>query len=129
MKRILVVVLVFCAVLLFRTSSHVALAQSNYVHPVPDCGKYDYDRGNNDLFVYNVCDIEITMKWTSPGNVWGDAHLAPAGRQSTGRSRRDVEESGELNWFVCPGNSLFEQEDGRPMGAHYKGPYRCRRMN
>lgn len=80
------------------------------------------------LIVENVCDITVSISWRSSGTVWGAANsIEPAGHRGTGSSFDDVNNAGGVDLFTCPGNSTPEGTDGKPIGPHYKGEYRCRR--
>ena len=98
---------------------------SRFVTGVPDCGETTYESGN--LFVVNVCDIDVYVHWTSDGNVWGGTNLGPHESQNTGESSEAVNRAGGVRLFTCPGNSTPEDTQGQPVGPHYRGPYRCRR--
>jgi hypothetical protein len=111
--------------LLPLATSSIAAQSSSFVRAVPDCGAQDWQNGH--LFVLNRCDINVSVTWSSGGDVWGSAHLGPAGSQNTGSSSEDVERAGGVDLFTCPGDSTPEDPEGRPVGAHYKGGYRCRR--
>lgn len=127
MKRILA--LVSCCFFLLASTRPALHAQdySQYVRPVPGCGHYGYD-GNNALFISNTCNIDITLAFSSAGEVWGSTSLGPGATQYTGFGHRDVDRSGgSVDVFSCPGNSTPEQLDGTPIMGHYRGEYRCHR--
>jgi hypothetical protein len=127
MRRIFVVLLMtlFCDLAFVRPTLR-AQDGSDYVSGVPQCGKEVYD--NNMFVVENACDIEVSITWTSPGNVWGRADgIGPGGHQGTGESRNDVNKAGGVSLYTCPGRSSPRDDQNRPIGSHYKGPYRCHR--
>jgi hypothetical protein len=121
------VLLAACSLGPLGSSSSILHAQSSqYVRPVANCGRSAYE--HNMLIVENICDITVSIKWTSYGNVWGaQNNIEPAGHRATGSSREDVDQAGGVDLFTCPGNSTPEGPDGKPLNSHYKGEYRCRR--
>jgi hypothetical protein len=115
-----------CSLWLFVKLSVAAHAQiSPFVDAVPSCGGSVYENGN--LVVAYGCNIPVYITWSSDGDVWGAAHLNAGGRQDTGQSAGAVARAGGVRLFACPGDSTPEGTDGRPVGPHYRGQYRCRR--
>jgi hypothetical protein len=113
----------FCV--LFSAGPNLHAQGSQYVRAVPNCGQQVYDQ--DTLTIENQCDIAVNIVWTSSGNVWGSAQLEPGRHQSTGSSRDDVARAGGVDLFTCPGSSTPEGTDGKFVGGHYKGEYRCKR--
>jgi hypothetical protein len=99
---------------------------SKYVSPVPNCGGQSYERYLG-LVIGNRCNIQVTITWTSPGDIWGTAHLGPGGSQGTNASAEHVQRAGGVDLYVCPGDSSPVDPDDRFIGSHYRGEYRCKR--
>ena len=127
MRRITaLLVCVLCWMALTRPALY-AEGNSQYVRPVAGCGHYGYD-GNDSLIISNTCDIDITVTFSSAGDVWGTKHLGPSEAQYSGWGHKEVDRSGgSIDVYACPGNSTPQRPDGRSIMGHYRGEYICHR--
>jgi hypothetical protein len=125
MKKIAFALVIVSIFVFARPVASVHAQASPFVDPVPQCQGDTYEHG--DLVVINRCTIEVHIAWTSSGDVWGAADLGPEGHSNTGQSSEAVGRAGGVSFFTCPGSSLPEDTQGRPVGNHYRGQYRCRR--
>jgi hypothetical protein len=98
---------------------------SGYVRPVPECGRQEFK--DNTLFIVNICDINVTVFYTSSGDVSGGMLLGPGEHGRTGFSSEAVQRVGGVDIYTCPGDATPLDLNGRAMSTHYKGAYLCHR--
>jgi hypothetical protein len=91
------------------------------------CIREFYDRGYNNWYAYeNQCDVPVSLTYVCrDGNcAGGGMHLSPGRRDSTGMSRREVDEKGGLIAAICPeGYIPVNARDNYWRG----GQYRCKK--
>jgi len=125
MKLLLCFAFVIALALVHLQPIEVHAQGLQFVEGVPQCVQTAYESG--DLIMVNDCGSPVYVVWASDGDVWGAAHLNGGGRSNTGQSRDAVARAGGVRMFTCPGDATPEDTQGRPVGPHYRGQYRCRR--
>jgi hypothetical protein len=102
-----------------------AQGNSGYVRPVPECGRQEFR--DNTLFIVNTCDINVTVFYTSSGDVSGGMPLGPGEHGRTGFSSEAAQHVGGVDIYTCPGDATPLDLNGTAMSTHYKGAYLCHR--
>jgi hypothetical protein len=126
MKSFFWLLAVSALAIILPVKPHEAQGQNSpFVEGVPQCVQAIYENG--DLVMANGCSSPVYVVWASDGDVWGGAHLSGGGKSNTGQSRNAVSRAGGVRMFTCPGDATPEDPQGRPVGSHYNGQYRCRR--
>jgi hypothetical protein len=120
-------VLLGCLCCLVTSAQFPLHAQVQYVEGVPQCGRYEIDSQKGDFSLINACNTEVYIQWTSDGDLWGAANVAPGQRQlETTMGIPSTRGSGVISLYVCPANTSPVMPNGQAIwNRHYHGSYRC----
>ena len=126
-KTFLLAIGLFVLAALAFTSSAAAQTPDRFVRPVPECARGGYE-SDGAFMIENVCNMDITVFYTSRGDVWGGQPLGPGRRGRTAYNGQAVAQAGGVSVYACPGYATPVRPDGSEMGPHYTGrEYKCSR--